>query len=443
MIAAISQRFRRFYRADDRMKEVISNASLALVLKGLGAGLGFGFNILLGRMLGAEGTGLYYLSLSVISIATTVGRLGLDKPLLRFTAANATTGDWPRVSGLYRKGMWIAVGASVLASIAILIVAPWLGDQVFSEPDLVAPLRLMALSIPAMSLLLLHGELLKGLKKIPQALAVNTLGVPLLSIGFLALLGGLLGVDGAAIAYGLAALIVLLAGVILWRRATPELKGVKGWFDTHGLMSASLPLFWVAFAALLMAKADTFILGIWADSESVGVYGAAVRVANLTTFILLSVNAIASAEFASLHARGDLVALGRLARATARLMAIVAFVATLPLLIVPGWVLGLFGGEFVAGANALRIVAIGQLVNVAAGSTGPLLTMTGHERALQRIVMASVVVSIGLDLVLIRSYGIEGAATARSVSLVIMNALAVLAVEKQVGVRLLWSRQRR
>ena len=436
MLAAISQRFRRLSRADARLKEVISNASLAFVLKGLGAVLGFSFNVLLGRMLGAEGAGLYYLSLSVITMATVVGRLGLDKSLLRFTAANAEAQDWASVSGLYRRGMRIALGTSILAAVVLLIAAPWIGKVLFSEPDLVAPLRWMALSIPAVSLLLLHGEVLKGLKKIPQALAVNTIGVPLLSIGLAAILGSLWGVSGVAIAYGLAALIVLFVGVALWRRAAPALQGLRGEFDSRVLFAASWPLFWVAFTALVMAKVDTFILGIWMDSRAVGIYGAAVRVANLTNFILVAVNAIASAEFAALYAQGDITALGKLARATARFMAVVAFVVTLPLLIVPGWVLGLFGPDFVVGANVLRIVAIGQLVNVAAGSTGPLLMMTGHEKVLQRIVMASAVFSVGLYLVLIRFFGIEGAAAARALSLMLMNLLAVLAIQKHVGVRL-------
>ncbi|NQU08001.1 MAG: hypothetical protein HQ583_05525, partial [Candidatus Abyssubacteria bacterium] len=46
-------------RLDGHMLEVVNGASVALVLKVLGAGLAFGFNILLARMFGAEGAGIY------------------------------------------------------------------------------------------------------------------------------------------------------------------------------------------------------------------------------------------------------------------------------------------------------------------------------------------------------------------------------------------------
>ncbi len=54
------------------------------------------------------------------TIAAVLGRVGLDTTLLRFTAANATTGDWVAVKGVYRQALWIATAA---AGTATLIVA--------------------------------------------------------------------------------------------------------------------------------------------------------------------------------------------------------------------------------------------------------------------------------------------------------------------------------
>ncbi|MCW8816038.1 MAG: hypothetical protein OQK59_08655, partial [Chlorobium sp.] len=51
-------------RIDVHMLEVINGAAVALVLKVLGAGLTFLFNLVLARTLGAEGAGLYFLALT-------------------------------------------------------------------------------------------------------------------------------------------------------------------------------------------------------------------------------------------------------------------------------------------------------------------------------------------------------------------------------------------
>ncbi len=69
------------HRLDSHMIEVVRGTSVALGMKVLAVGLGFGLNVLLARLLGAEGAGVYYLALTVTSIAAVVGRIGLDNAL--------------------------------------------------------------------------------------------------------------------------------------------------------------------------------------------------------------------------------------------------------------------------------------------------------------------------------------------------------------------------
>jgi len=434
MITTIIHHIHRLARLDHDMTEVVSMATVAFVLKGLGAGLAFGFNLLLARRLGAKDAGVYYLALTVTTFGTIVGRMGLDSALLRFTAANVAFSDWVKVAGVCRRGTRLAIGVSAVATIVVMIGAPWIARLVFSEPTLTAPLRLMSLAILPMSLLVLYAELLKGRKKISQAMLVNGMGVPLVSLLLLAILGSLFGVIGAVMSYVASTILVLSLGIVLWWQATPELRGVTGHFDTHLLITTSIPLFWIAIINFLMNAADTLLLGIWVDSKSVGIYGVAIRIAILIQFILLAVNTIAAPKFAALYVQEKRKALRDLARNTAGLMALVAALVVLPLMIAPTWVLGLFGPDFTAGAPALRVLAVGQFVNVAVGSVGPLLIMSGYEKVLQRQVMYSAVVGVVLNVLLIPNYGILGAAMARSFSLMMLNLLSLWAVRKYLGI---------
>jgi O-antigen/teichoic acid export membrane protein len=52
----------------------------------------------------------------------------------------------------------------------------------------------------------------------------------------------------------------------------------------------------------------------------------------------------------------------------------------LSLLIFPEVVLGFFGKEYVAASLTLSILSFAQFVNVATGSVGTLLIMTGHQK---------------------------------------------------------------
>lgn len=409
---------------DSHMQEVIRGAGLAFALRIVGAGFGFLFNVLIARMLGAEGAGVYYLALTMAAVASIAGNLGLDQALLRFTATNVARDDWDRVAGAYRRGVMISAFASSAVALTMLICSSWIAEVVFSDPALAGPLRLMALGIPCMSLLALHAELLKGLRRIRDAVLVQGLGVQLISLPVLLLLGGPFGIYGAVLAFVSANLLIFLLSVILWRRATPHIRGVRGSFGTRLLMGTSVPLMWVVGMNLVMTWTDTVMIGIYMESKWVGIYGASLRLVLLTDFILMAVNSIVAPKFATLYARGEHRALNRLATNASKLTTLLALPPTLLILIVPEFFLGIFGEQFRAGASSLAILTVGQFVSVAIGSVGYLLIMTGREKAERNIAISFAALNVVLNFLLIPVLGIEGAAISTSVSLAVRNLVA-------------------
>lgn len=421
-------------RLDEHMLEVINGAAVALVLKVLGAGLAFLFNLVLARTLGAEGAGLYFLALTVTTIATVFGRIGLDNTLLRFTAANASVGDWSAVKGVYVKGMKLAFTASFVSAVVVFVFAPVLADRVFQKPELAIPMRWMSLAVVPMSVLILHAELLKGLKRIRDSLVVFGVGVPAISLTSLLLFGGSYGVKGVAWAYVSGAILTAFLGATLWHMATPQLQKVSASFRTNVLLKSSIPLFWVASLNMLVNWTATFALGIWGTKEEVGLFSMASRTAMLTSLILMSVNSISAPKFAELYKKKDMDALGATARNTAKLMTVVASPLLLLFLIAPQWVMGMFGEEFQKGGILLSILAIGQFVNVATGSVGYLLMMSGNEKLMRNNVAFVAVISVVLNTFLVPLYGPFGAAIATAVCLSSQNLIAAYMVNSRLGI---------
>lgn len=99
----------QYRRLDSHMQELIRGASTAFVLKVFAAGLGFGFNVVLARLLGADGAGLYYLTLTIVTIAATLGCVGMNNAVIRFVAANAVIENWVAVKGVYIKAIFFCV----------------------------------------------------------------------------------------------------------------------------------------------------------------------------------------------------------------------------------------------------------------------------------------------------------------------------------------------
>jgi len=85
----------------------------------------------------------------------------------------------------------------------------------------------------------------------------------------------------------------------------------------------------------------------------------------------------------------------------------------------------LFGADYEAGQTALMILAVGQLINSATGSNGPLLVMTGHQKPWLWLSASALVANIVLCFILIPLFGIAGAAIGTSITVGGMNLLAV------------------
>ena len=423
-------------RLDRHMLEVVNGASVAFVLKVLGAGLAFGFNILLARMFGAEGAGIYFLALTITAIATVIGRIGLDNTLVRFVAANASTGDWASVKGVYRKGITLALAASAASAAVMFASAPWLSETVFGKPGLAQPLRLMSLAVVPMAMLILHAQALVGLKRIRDSLLVQAVGVQAMCLVGLCVLGEKWGVNGAVGIYILAAALTALIGHAVWRAAAPQLRYTAGRFETRKLLRSSIPLFWVESLNLVMMWAAIFMLGMWKDTADVGIFAIASRTAALISFVLIAVNSIAAPKFAALYRQGDMDALGSTARNSAKLMTLMAGPALLLFIVAPEWVLAIFGPQFVEGATVLAILAAGRFVAVVIGSVNIyLLIMSGREHLLRNTVAIAGAANILLNIWLIPPFGLIGAAVATAASLSLQSLIACYLVYSRINIK--------
>jgi len=416
------------------MLEVARGASTTVMLRGLAAGLTFGLYVLLGRLLGPEGAGTFFLAFTVSTIASVLGRVGLDTTLLRFTAGSSATGDWVAVKGVYQQALRRAAAGSTLAALVMVAGARWAASHLFGEEALGGPMTVMAISVVPLALLTLHAQALQGLRRMRDANLVGFVGVPL---G--ALLGALVLVPkwqvlGAAWGYVFACVATLGLGWWLWNRATPHLSGLQGHIDTRTLLASSVPLFWVSGLQLIILWASTLALGVWASTADVGRFSVANRTATVASFALIAINSIAAPKFAALFKQGDMATLGKIARNTTTLTAAVAAPLMACFVLLPREVLGLFGSGFAESAPVLSILALGQFVNAITGAVGSLLTMCGYERLQRNNLAGCAILGVILNVGLVPRFGAIGAAIATATTLAVQMVVATAMVWRKLGV---------
>lgn len=423
-----------FRNLDVHSQELLRGASVALILRIVGAGLTFLLSVILARVLGADGAGLYFLAFGVVSIAGVGARLGLGDALVRFTATGATGLEEPSLRSLAGRALTLGGVAGAVVTGVVLAVAPWLSNVIFDEPRLIGPLRIMILAVVPFVMSSLLAQLLRGRKRIARALAVTSALPPGLTCIGVLLLAPSGGARGAVLAYVIAVLVTLAVAVPWWLAAMPERSLGRRHFPIHTLLGSSMPLFWTSLAKMVMDRSPALFLGFFATAGAVGVLEVANRTALLVSFTLLAVNSIAGPKFAELYGEGDRQGLARAARRSAMLATLAAFPLVVGLVTVPETVMSLFGERFVDGSSLLVILSLGQLVNAGTGSVALVLVMTGRERVLRNIALVSLLASVVLYMSLVPAWGMHGAAVTYAITVSLSNLLAAFAVHRLLGI---------
>ena len=111
-------------KMDGNIKEVLNGAFIALLVKVIAVMISFFLNIVLGRMLDPKGTGIYFLLLTVVTIASTFGRAGLDNTIVRLVSAEYSNNNWSHINEIYKKSNIIVVAYSLVITIIIVLSVP-------------------------------------------------------------------------------------------------------------------------------------------------------------------------------------------------------------------------------------------------------------------------------------------------------------------------------
>jgi O-antigen/teichoic acid export membrane protein len=304
----------------------------------------------------------------------------------------------------------------------------------------------MALAIVPLSLSVLVSRALQGLSRIRDSVLVFSILPTGIALGGTWLLAHAWGVGGAVAAYVVAVASALVYGWISWnlalagRRSSSDAERAAS--PTLVLLSSGAPLLIGALLQLSIQMSGTLMLGAWADKTEVGVFAVAWRTAALISFALLAINTIAQPKFAALFARGELDALAAAARKVTLLMTVCATPVFLVFVVAPQFVMSVFGSEFSTGGSTLQILAIGQFFNVASGSVGILLMMSGNEREYRNAQIATAAVVVTFNTLLIPTYGAVGAAIGAASAFIVQNILFGYFVWSRLGIVLLLSRSR-
>jgi O-antigen/teichoic acid export membrane protein len=430
---------------DSGMWTVLRESSFVFVASIISMALGFATNFIMARWFGAEVVGRFALVQSVVNILSIVTVFGLNVGLVKYVPRLRTEEATERIRHVVATALIVSFGLSVVVGAALAFGRDLVAIRIFNDPVISDLLILGAALLVPVTLVKVLGGLYQAFKLAGLQRLIGDVGYrTVFCAGMIALAALHIETTDWAIGAYLGAYVLALSLLVLFaRRFDPNIfAGLRAFFspspeqreDRAELLGFSSTMILISVMSFLLAKTDILMVGYFRESSEVGVYKIAVLVANLVMFILASVNAIFPSVISELFAEERIQELESMYATITKW----SLVGALPVVACMGFyatpLVEFFGPEYSAAATSLIVLAAGNFVNVAVGSNGHILKMSGHERLVLANNAVLAVINIGLNIVLIPEFGILGAALATSGAIVMISLIKIVELKWLLGI---------
>jgi len=345
----------------------------------------------------------------VLTLATDLSDLGMNAGLIRFASLYLHRGERAKAGAIFNVALRIRLVASGLAFAGVFLLAPSIAGHLLGEAALVTPLRIAICGVLGALLFGLASAMLQAEQAFGKLVTANTAQglIRLLALGALLLVGAfrvntVLGVYVVAPLLAFALAVALLPPGLLRRFAwDPSLA--------RELTSFSK---WITLSILCVTvynRLDVFMLTRLTDSEQVGVYSSAYRLAFLFPFIT---GALTTVLFPKVSALSDPRDVQRYLRRVLYAAGIVVMVLPPALLLAAPLVTTIFGSDYAAAVPIFRILALGFSISIIVNPVGLAFYALGRPELLALLNALQLVFLFPANLWLIPRFGGSGAAWA-------------------------------
>lgn len=216
--------------------------------------------------------------------------------------------------------------------------------------------------------------------------------------------------------------------------------------DAYQVTTAAAPIkareFWgfagprgVAAAAQLgMQRLDVVLVAFYLGAAPAAVYTAATRFVVLGQLGSQAVAQAVQPMFSHLLANDDRNGMHEVYRLSTAWIIVVTWPIHLTVAVLAPILLMVFGPGYAGGRTTMVVLALAMLVATGCGMVTMLLLMAGNTAANLINVLIALAINVSLNIVLIPQWGINGAAAAWAVSLIVANLLPLAQIWHQFRV---------
>ena len=388
--------------------------------------------IIIGKFLGAKIYGQYVYIVSVLSFFVALAKMGLDSGVVSFLARNTITREQKK-SLLTYAVLVAAIISTCLVTIGYLNIN-FISNKILNNVQYKYLLILMIPTIIIDSVKSLFRNSLRALRRVHEILFIGDITTPLINI---------LIVVFVVICFKMKSPVTLIIGqylstiaLLIYYIIRVKKLGFLGnidWrLDNKQILLFSIPLLLAGITNTLTANIDKYMLGFLLGAKEVGIYRSAVEYAQIPNLALVSVNLFFGPLIANLYYDNRKKELFQMYHLATKAITIFSLFVFGIIVLFSTQIMGLAGNEFREGGTVLILVALGQVFNASIGSVALINTMTGHPKLTFIASFTALISNIILNSIMIKPFGMNGAAIATMFSIIITNLVSFFFMYKNL-----------
>lgn len=432
---------------DNSLKRVVKTSSFVFVGIFISKILTYAYKAIIARNFGAEVFGLFSLSLMISGWMLAIASFGLDAGLSRYIPFYRGKQQKEKIKYLFQHITSILIISGIIFGILLFILSETISIRIFNNPQLTSFLRIFSIIIPFS---LLSGPLMGALKAYEKigwhSFIFNIFqnGVKLIVLIFLIVLG--INNESVAWSYLLGVLSMVVLAYIILKKKIKELFGKVNLKDiekndiSKKVWNFSWPLLFYSIIGVMFYWTDTFLLGYFKSANEVGYYGSAITIVMLLIIAPELLTQLFFPLIIKAYSQKKHVLIKNLSKQISKWIFLVNLPLFLIMFLFPGAFINiLFGAAFLKAETALKILAIGFLFSSVTIISTQLMYASGKSKIILMNIIISAVINIILNLILIpipkilfieNQSGLEGAAIATTISIILLNILFIIQTKR-------------
>lgn len=385
--------------------------------------------IVLSRDLGPSGLGLYTLVFTIYMFGMQFAAFGIGAAMTKYIAQYYD--EKAKIRDFITAGIIGSLISGFLMGLLLYLLSNIIAIHFFHNSDMTYLLKITAFCFPFIAMQKVVIGTLNGMRKMKWYAIINIVqNISVVIISIILAIWLNMGLIGAVTGFVVPTIIIGLLSLSFIRnylnlhsiKLHSTLKEIAG-FGFYVVLASSI--------GLINTQTDSLLIGHLLDETKVGYYAVAVILMQAITLLPQAVQRVITPSIATYYGKKDFDNIRKLIKKTVlKSLIFTAFISVFLALSGKILIKLVFTEEFLPAYTPMLVLLIGYSIYAAFIPIGGCLGSIGKVKILYRITIIGAISNIFLNMILIPQFGLIGAASATSTSLIIIRITSLYFIIK-------------